>query len=316
MTVLFRDFSGPLLCSRGSVVCIGAFDGLHIGHQYLLGQAKLRAELAGLELCVLSFEPLPREYFAKNNPPPRLLLAAQKIRQLTHLGANFIGLLRFNQRLANTSAEDFIEQLLLKRLNAKQVLVGPDFFFGKNRQGNFESLQAAGLRNGFEVISVQPQMQHDLRVSSSLIRDDLQMGRLQQAAEKLGRHYALEGRVVRGKQLGRTLGYPTANIRFQGKKPALMGIYATWVHGVTDKPIASVSSVGTRPTVNGREPLLEAHLFDFDGDLYGKTIRVEFIKKLRDEQKFDDLDSMVIQIHQDAEQARAVLAGQTLGECA
>ncbi len=316
MTVLFRDFSGPLLCSRGSVVCIGAFDGLHIGHQYLLGQAKLRAELAGLELCVLSFEPLPREYFAKNNPPPRLILAAQKIRQLTHLGANFIGLLRFNQRLANTSAEDFIEQLLLKRLNAKQVLVGPDFFFGKNRQGNFQSLQAAGLRDGFEVVSVQPQVQHNLRVSSSLIRDDLQMGRLQQAAEKLGRNYALEGRVVRGKQLGRTLGYPTANIRFQGKKPALMGIYATWVHGVTNKPIASVSSVGTRPTVNGREPLLEAHLFDFDGDLYGKTIRVEFIQKLRDEQKYDDLDSMVMQIHQDAKQARAVLAGQTLGECA
>jgi len=316
MTVLFRDFSGPTLCSRGSVVCIGAFDGLHIGHQYLLGQAKQRAEIAGLDLCVLSFEPLPREYFAKNNPPARLILAAQKIRQLTCLGADFIGLLRFNQRLANTSAEDFIEQLLVNRLNAKQVLVGPDFFFGKNRQGNFQSLQAAGLRDGFEVISVQPQLQHSFRVSSSLIRDDLQMGRLQQAAEKLGRNYALEGRVVRGKQLGRTLGYPTANIRFQGKKPALMGIYATWVHGVTDKPIASVSSVGTRPTVNGREPLLEAHLFDFDGDLYGKTIRVEFIQKLRDEQKYDDLDSMVMQIHQDAKQARAVLAGQTLGECA
>ncbi len=121
---------------------------------------------------------------------------------------------------------------------------------------------------------------------------------------------------VRGKQLGRTLGYPTANIRFQRKTPALMGIYATWVHGVTEQPIASVSSVGTRPTVNGREPLLEAHLFDFDGDLYGKTIRVEFIQKLRDEQKYDDLDSMVLQIHQDAKQARAVLAGQTLGECA
>ncbi len=316
MTVLFRDFTGPTLCSRGSVVCIGAFDGLHIGHQYLLAQAKQRAELAGLDFCVLSFEPLPREYFSKNNPPPRLILAAQKIRQLVQLGSNYIGLLRFNQRLANTTAEDFIEQLLVKRLNAKQVLVGPDFFFGKNRQGNFESLKAAGLRHGFEVIHVQPQIQLNARVSSSLIREDLQMGRLQAAAEKLGRPYALEGRVVRGKQLGRTLGYPTANIRFQRKKPALMGIYATWVHGVTNKPIASVSSVGTRPTVNGVEPLLEAHLFDFDGDLYGKTIRVEFIKKLRDEQKFDGLDALVVQMHQDAEQARAVLAGQTLGECA
>jgi riboflavin kinase/FMN adenylyltransferase len=267
-------------------------------------------------MCVVSFEPLPREYFAKHNPPPRLILAAQKIRQLTRLGADVIGLLRFNQRMANTSADDFIEQLLVQRLKAKQVLVGPDFFFGKNRQGTVESLRAAGQHFGFDVVHVQPQMKQEARVSSSLIREDLQMGRLQQAAEKLGRHYALEGRVVRGKQLGRTLGYPTANIRFQRKTPALMGIYATWVHGVTEQPIASVSSVGTRPTVNGREPLLEAHLFDFDGDLYGKTIRVEFIQKLRDEQKYDDLDAMVLQIHQDAKQARAVLAGQTLGECA
>lgn len=316
MTVLFRDFSGQSLCPLGSVVCIGAFDGLHIGHLHLLAQAKQRAEQAGLDLCVVSFEPLPREYFAKHNPPPRLILAAQKIRHLAALGVDIIGLLRFNKRLADTSAEDFIEQLLVNRLNAKHVLVGPDFYFGKNRQGNVESLRAAGQQHGFEVVQVQPQLQKEARVSSSLIREDLQMGRLQQAAEKLGRHYALEGRVVRGKQLGRTLGYPTANIRFQGKKPALMGIYATWVHGVAEKPIASVSSVGTRPTVNGREPLLEAHLFDFDGDLYGKTIRVEFIRKLRDEQKFDGLDAMVQQIHQDAEQARAVLAGQTLGECA
>jgi riboflavin kinase/FMN adenylyltransferase len=149
-----------------------------------------------------------------------------------------------------------------------------------------------------------------------LIRADLQAGRLDEAAAKLGRPYAIEGRVVRGKQLGRTLGYPTANIRLQGRKPALMGIYATWIHGVGPRPIAGVSSLGTRPTVNGREPLLEAHLFDFDGDLYGKAIRVEFVRKLRDEEKFDGLDALVAQMDQDAEQARAVLARQTLGECA
>jgi riboflavin kinase/FMN adenylyltransferase len=316
MTVLFREFSGPVLCPRGSVVCIGAFDGLHLGHQHLLAQAKHKAQELKFDLVVVSFEPLPREYFMRANPPSRLILASQKIGLLRHFGADIIGLLRFNESLANTSSDDFIEKLLVGRLNAKVVFVGPDFYFGKNRQGNFAVLQQAGQSLGFETIAVVPQLQQSARISSSLIREDLQHGRLQQAAAKLGRAYALEGKVVRGKQLGRTLGYPTANIRFRGKKPALMGIYATWVHGVGEQPIASVSSVGTRPTVNGREPLLEAHLFDFDGDLYGKKIRVEFIEKLRDELKFDGLDALVIQMNQDAEQARAILARHTLGECA
>jgi len=259
---------------------------------------------------------LPREYFMRANPPSRLILASQKIGLLRHFGADVIGLLRFNENLANTSSDDFIEKLLVGRLNAKAVFVGPDFYFGKNRQGNFSVLQQAGQSLGFETIAVVPQLLESARISSSLIREDLQHGRLQQAAAKLGRAYALEGKVVRGKQLGRTLGYPTANIRFRGKKPALMGIYATWVHGVCEQPIASVSSVGTRPTVHGREPLLEAHLFDFDGDLYGKKICVEFIEKLRDEVKFDGLDALVVQMNQDAEQARAILARHTLGECA
>lgn len=316
MTVLFREFSGPVLCSRGSVVCIGAFDGLHLGHQHLLAQAKLKAQELKVDLVVVSFEPLPREYFMRANPPSRLILASQKIGLLRHFGADVIGLLRFNESLANTSSDDFIEKLLVGKLNAKVVFVGPDFYFGKNRQGNFAVLQQAGQSLGFETIAVVPQLQQSARISSSLIRDDLQHGRLQDAAAKLGRAYALEGKVVRGKQLGRTLGYPTANIRFRGKKPALLGIYATWVHGVGEQAIASVSSVGTRPTVKGVEPLLEAHLFDFDGDLYGKKIRVEFIEKLRDEVKFDGLDALVIQMNQDAEQARAILARHTLGECA
>lgn len=316
MTVLFREFSGPVLCPRGSVVCIGAFDGLHLGHQHLLAQAKQKAQQLNVDLVVVSFEPLPREYFMRANPPSRLILASQKIGLLRHFGADVIGLLRFNESLANTTSDDFIEKLLVGRLNAKAVFVGPDFYFGKNRQGNFYVLQQAGQSLGFEAISVVPQLQQSSRISSSLIREDLQHGRLQQAAAKLGRAYALEGKVVRGKQLGRTLGYPTANIRFRGKKPALMGIYATRVYGVGEHAIDSVSSVGTRPTVHGLEPLLEAHLFDFDGDLYGKKIRVEFIEKLRDEVKFDGLDALVIQMNQDAEQARAILARHTLGECA
>lgn len=316
MTVLFRDFSGPRISPRGSVVCIGAFDGLHLGHRHLLDEARQLAESANLDLVVVSFEPLPREFFGKANPPPRLIRARQKFRALRDLGADAVGLLRFNQSLADTPAERFITELLVQRLNARRVLVGPDFFFGKGRHGNLEMLQRFGMEHGFEAQGVQPQVQQGERISSSLIRADLQAGCLHEAALKLGRPYAIEGRVVRGQQLGRTLGYPTANIRLQGRKPALMGIYATWIYGVGNEPIAGVSSLGTRPTVNGREPLLEAHLFDFDGDLYGKHLRVEFVSKLRDEEKFDDLDALVRQMDRDAARARDVLACRTLGECA
>jgi len=316
MSVLFRDFSGPAISPRGSVVCIGAFDGLHLGHQHLLGVARARADAAGLDLVVVSFEPLPREYFGKQDPPARLILAGQKFRQLRALGVDAVGLLRFNKTLAQTSAASFISELLVKRLNARQVLVGPDFFFGSSRQGDLAMLQSVGLTSGFSAEAVAAQQHQAQRISSSLIRTDLQHGRLHEAAQKLGRPYSIEGKVVRGKQLGRTLGYPTANIRLQRKKPALMGIYATWIHGVGQQPIAGVSSLGTRPTVNGREPLLEAHLFDFDDDLYRRRIRVEFVCKLRDEIKFDTLDALVMQMDQDAAQARAVLALQPIGECA
>ena len=316
MSVLFRDFSGPAISPRGSVVCIGAFDGLHLGHQHLLGVARARADAAGLDLVVVSFEPLPREYFGKQDPPARLILAGQKFRQLRALGVDAVGLLRFNKTLAQTSAASFISELLVKRLNARQVLVGPDFFFGSSRQGDLAMLQSVGLTSGFSAEAVAAQQHQAQRISSSLIRTDLQHGRLHEAAQKLGRPYSIEGKVVRGKQLGRTLGYPTANIRLQRKKPALMGIYATWIHGIGQQPIAGVSSLGTRPTVNGREPLLEAHLFDFDDDLYRRRIRVEFVCKLRDEIKFDTLDALVMQMDQDAAQARAVLALQPIGECA
>ena len=316
MTVLFRDFSGPRISPRGSVVCIGAFDGLHLGHRHLLAEARRVADAGNLDLVVVSFEPLPREFFGRANPPPRLIRARQKFRALRVAGADAVGLLRFNQALADTSAEAFITELLVRRLNARHILVGPDFFFGKGRQGNLDMLQRFGMDHAFEAQGVQPQIQQGERISSSLIRADLQAGRLTEAAQKLGHPYVIEGRVVRGKQLGRTLGYPTANIRLQGRKPALMGIYATWIHGAGNGPIAGVSSLGTRPTVNGREPLLEAHLFDFDGDLYGKHLQVEFVRKLRDEEKFDDLAALVQQMDRDAAQAREVLACRTLGECA
>lgn len=305
---LFRDSHGPCLHPAGSVVCVGAFDGLHRGHRGLIEAAAVSAQDRGLPLVGLSFEPLPRELFAKAAPPPRLVLPRGKIEGLRALGCGTVGLLRFNAAMVSMSPQAFIEAVLVQRLNAREIWVGRDFRFGHQRAGDFAVLQGAGARMDFETRSIDAVTLDDERVSSSRIRAALLEGRLDDAARLLGRPYAISGKVVRGAQLGRQLGYPTANLRFGGKVPALSGIYATRVHGVGAKPWPSVSSLGTRPTVNGREPLLEAHLFDFDRDLYGRRIEVEFVAKLREELKFDDLDTMVEQIHRDAEQARALLA--------
>ena len=309
MSRLFRDIEGGTRCPRGSVVCIGAFDGLHLGHQALVGRAVERARVLDLPAVALSFEPLPRELFARGTPPPRLLSPRAKAEGLFELGIDQVGLLRFKARMAAMSAEDFVNEVLVRLVGAREVWVGPGFQFGKGRGGDLALLQRIGAQSDppFTASAIEPVLIDGERVSSTAIREAFQSGDFDHATRLLGRPYAISGRVVRGAQLGRTLGYPTANIRFAGKTPALSGIYATWVHGVGDEPIASVSSLGTRPTVHGTEPLLEAHLFDFHGDLYGRRIKVEFVAKLRDEEHFDDLPALTAQMHRDAEQARAIL---------
>jgi len=307
MNRLFRDVEGGCRYPHGSVVCIGAFDGLHLGHQALLRHAVARARALDVPVLALSFEPLPREFFAAGNPPPRLLLPRAKVQGLRGLGADDVGLLRFDARLSALSGEDFVQRVLVDSLHAQEIWVGPDFRFGKGRGGDIALLQRMGAACGFVAGEIAPVHLDGERVSSTRIRLALQAGDFATAARLLGRPYGICGRVVRGKQLGRTLGFATANLRFAGKTPALTGIYASWVHGVGDRPWASVSSLGTRPTVDGVEPLLEAHLFDFDGDLYGRRIEVEFVAKLRDEFKFDDLAALTAQMHRDAGQARAIL---------
>ena len=204
------------------------------------------------------------------------------------------------------SARDFIQKVLVDRLAAREVWVGPDFRFGHRREGDVAMLQAEGARHGFSAQAIAPVLLDGERVSSSAIRAALSSGDFADAQRLLGHPYSICGRVVRGKQLGRTLGFPTANLRFP-RKPALQGIYATRVHGVGDAPIDSVSSFGTRPTVDGIEPLLEAHLFDFEGDLYGSHIDVEFVAKIRDEEKFDSLEALTARMRQDADIARTLL---------
>jgi riboflavin kinase/FMN adenylyltransferase len=262
----------------------------------------------------LSFEPLPREFFGLAQPPPRLLLPRAKFEGLRGLGMDVVGLLRFNAAMAAMSAEDFVEQVLVRRLAAREVWVGPEFRFGHRRAGDIDVLRAAGVQHGFAAAEIEPLHLDGERVSSTRIRQALVAGDFDAAARLLGKPYAVSGRVVRGRQLGRTLGYPTANLRFGGKVPALRGIYATRVHGIDDGAAwPSVSSFGTRPTVGGVEPLLEAHLFDFDGDLYGRRIEVEFVARLRDEEKFPDLPTLVAQMHRDADEARRILQQHTPG---
>ncbi|MGQ4659001.1 bifunctional riboflavin kinase/FAD synthetase [Lysobacter sp. F6437] len=312
MSRLFRDVEGGSRCPHGSVVCIGAFDGLHLGHRALVRHAVARARALDVPAVALTFEPLPREFFAGDQPPPRLLSARAKVEGLFELGIDQVGLLRFNARFAAMSAEDFVRKVLVGQLAVREVWVGPDFHFGKGRVGDLALLQRMGREladagHGFTAGEIEPVLLDGERVSSTRIRKALQSGDFATASRLLGRPYRIGARVVRGAQLGRKLGYPTANMRFGGKVPALSGIYATRVHGIDDRPLASVSSLGTRPTVNGTEPLLEAHLFDFDGDLYGRRIEVEFVARLRDEEKFDDLPTLVAQMNRDAEQAREIL---------
>jgi len=307
MKQLFRDLDDGPRCPGGSVACIGAFDGLHLGHRALVRHAAGRARALGLPLVALSFEPLPREFFAPAAPPPRLMLPRARAEGLWALGADAVGLLRFNAAFAALPPDAFAGRVLADALRAREVWVGPGFRYGHRRAGDLATLQAAGARRGFRAGEIEPVLLDGERVSSTRIRGALSAGDFATASRLLGRPYAIAGRVVHGRRLGRTLGYPTANLRFGGKVPALQGVYATRVHGVGEVPWPSVSSFGTRPTVDGVEPLLEAHLFDFDGDLYGRRIEVEFVARLRDEEKFPDLPTLVAQMDRDAAQARQIL---------
>ena len=311
MQKLFRDVSGACLAPHGSVVCIGAFDGMHLGHRALLARVRERAQAAGLLSVVVSFEPLPREFFAHTRKVPRLSSRREKIAQFVAAGIDRVLLLRFNATLAAMSAQDFIARVLVARVNARQVWVGEGFRFGHARGGDLKLLQQIGERLGFSAHALAPVVLDGERISSSAIRDALAGGSFEIAARWLGRPFAIGGHVARGQQLGRKLGYPTANLHLGRRTSPVEGIFAVRVAGVREALMPGVASLGVRPTVNGREPLLEAHLFDFDGDLYGKRIEVEFVEKLRDEEKFPDLDAMVKQIDRDASAARKILGCST-----
>jgi riboflavin kinase/FMN adenylyltransferase len=307
MSLLFRDVAGPNLAPGGSVLCVGAFDGLHLGHRALLAHVRERAATQALTPLAISFEPIPREFFAHGVPIPRIAGVREKIAQVGASGISLL-LLRFDAGLAAMSAEAFVEDVLIARADAREIWVGNDFRFGHARRGDVALLRAIGARRGFSVEVMEDVAIDGVRISSSAIRRHLAAGEFDAAARLLGRRFTIGGHVVRGRQLGRKFGYPTANIRLGRRTAPVAGIFAVRVHGVGALPRAGVASLGVRPSIDGGgEPLLEAHLFDFDGDLYGRRIEIEFVQKLRDEAKFDDLDAMVRQIDRDAAEARNLL---------
>jgi len=333
---VFRGFHHPGIAPRCALT-IGNFDGVHRGHQAMLALLQSEARHRGLPTCVLTFEPHPRDFFARKlgKPelaPARIATLRDKLSELERCGVDQVVVLRFDEALASLPAQAFIQQVLVDGLGARYVLVGDDFRFGAKRQGDYATLDAAGQRLGFDVARMMSYEVHGLRVSSSAVREALQQGDLEGAARLLGRPYSISGHVIHGQKLGRQLaesragagdGFRTLNLRFDHDKPAAHGIFAVQVLGLEDaqgRPLDGVASLGVRPTVeDAGRVLLEVHALDWPAALaerlgpreaYGKLVRVELLHKLRDEARFDGLDALTAAIREDVRQARAYFAHQ------
>jgi riboflavin kinase/FMN adenylyltransferase len=290
-------------------VTIGNFDGLHLGHQAMLARLQDVARARGLPSCVLSFEPHPREFFAPEQAPARLSSLREKAECLQQMGIDRLHVFRFDRAFSALTAEAFIEQVLGTTLQARYVLVGDDFRYGAKRAGDFALLERLGRSLGFDAEFLPTVEVAGERSSSTAVRQALAAGELEHAAHLLGRPYSISGRVVHGDKLGRDIGFPTANIQLKHNRPPLMGIFAVELYGLNGEPLPGVASLGRRPTVKGADavPVLEVHLFDFKAEIYGRRVRVDFLHKLRDEEKYPDLDSLVAQIRRDVDNAKHFL---------
>lgn len=286
-------------------VTIGNFDGLHRGHQAMLGKLRQEAKARGLPSCVLTFEPHPREFFTPDQAPTRLTSLGEKAALIAAAGIDRLHILRFKRELAGLSAEEFVTRALVETLGARYVLVGDDFRFGRQRGGDFSLLHRLGSNLGFVAEALPTVRVADNRASSTAVRLALAAGDLTQASSLLGRPYSISGRVVHGDKLGRSMGFPTANIQLRHNRPPLLGIFAVEVWGIGALPLQGAASLGVRPTVqeHGRATL-EVFLLDYQGNLYGRKLRVDFLKKLRDEEKYPDLDSLIAQIQRDVNNAK------------
>ncbi len=302
----------PVQAAGPIALTIGNFDGVHRGHQAMLTRLVEAADDLRLSPALLTFHPHPREYFAPGNAPPRLTTQRQKLELLRQFGVATTVIARFDARLASLSPQAFIDEVLVERLHARWVLVGEDFRFGQGRAGDLRLLRAQARTFSVEAISTVAVAGE--RVSSSAIRDALRRGDLKRASDLLGRSYAISGRVGHGDKLGRSLGFPTANIALAANPP-LSGIFAVRVHGLDGpagpdgKARTGVASLGVRPTIkHDAQPVLEVFVFDFDETIYGRRVSVEFLRKLRDEEKYDNLTALTTQIRADVAQAREFFA--------
>jgi riboflavin kinase/FMN adenylyltransferase len=293
---------------RGCVATIGNFDGVHLGHQSVFRHLLEKGRELGLPATVVTFEPQAREYFQPDSAPARLTRLREKLRALQDVGIQRVVILEFNKHLASMAAEEFVRELLVDGLGVSFLSVGDDFRFGRGRKGDFELLKHMGREHGFAVENMNTYLLDADRVSSTRIRQLLTQGELQDAAQCLGRPYRICGRVGHGDKRGRTIGFPTLNVNLHRIVSPLRGVYAVRVLGLAEQPLPGVANIGNRPTVDGgTRYLLEVHLFDFQRSVYGEHIQVEFVRKLRDEKKFESFDALRQQILDDAAAARKTL---------
>jgi riboflavin kinase/FMN adenylyltransferase len=299
----------PAAAAGPTALTVGNFDGVHLGHQAMLAEVKRAAARLGVPACVLTFEPHPREFFAPDKAPTRLTSLREKLELLAGCGIERVHLCRFDFRFAQIGAEDFVERVIARGLGARWLLAGDDFRFGARRAGDLVMLKRIGPGLGVEVSALASFMQDGERVSSTAVRRALAAGELARAQRLLGRAYSISGRVIRGDGLGRKLGFPTANVQMKHNRPPLTGIFAVRLHGAAAGSLRGVASLGVRPTVKAQgAPVLEVHVLDYDGDLYRRHVRVEFLHKFREEEKYTDLATLTRRIALDVENARSYFA--------
>ena len=299
----------PERATTSTVLTIGNFDGVHLGHRALLGELMAKARELALPATVLTFEPHPRELFAPDQAPARLASRRDKLELLAECGVDRVHVCRFDRKLASLTAEQFIERILVRGLSVRHLIIGDDFRFGKARGGDFSLLQRAGQAHSFIVEAMRTVDFEGLRVSSSAVREALAAGDIEHAERLLGRPFVIAGRVMDGKKIGRTIGFPTANIQVRRKRLPLSGVFAVTVSGIDSAPLPGAANIGVRPTVaEGLKPVLEVHLLDFDRNIYGLHVDVNFLHKLRNEAKFESLDALKTQIARDVADVRGFFA--------
>jgi riboflavin kinase / FMN adenylyltransferase len=306
---LIRGLSHLEPFKNGCVLTIGNFDGLHLGHRTVIKKLAERGEKLGLPVVIMIFEPQPLEYFLGDNSPSRLMRLREKAIEFAKLPVDNLLIVRFNRYFANCDAEQFIDEILIKKLNVKHLVIGDDFHFGKARRGNFAMLKEKGKLYGYSVEDTGSYLVSGLRISSTLIRDALGEGDLAQAEKLLGHCYSVCGRVAHGDKRGRTIGYPTANIRMFRKNTPVNGVFAVIMKGIDGLEFEGVANVGTRPTVDGgSKVILETHLFDFDKEIYGHYVEVYFKQKIRAEMRFQSIEQLKAQIEKDVAKAKKIFA--------